>query len=343
LHRQWRGVNDAILPLLAMLAIASYPRLARRHCRRVVVVALLQASSAFAQAADDRATLGQELFDQGRALMEEKDYPRACKKFEESARLDRAVGTVLNLALCYELQGKTATAWAQFREALSLARREGRLDRRQFAEEHIQALAQRMSRVRISVPPESRVPGLVVHRNGIALTESAWDEALGVDPGPLEVKAWAPGRKPYETTIEMGSERDLKTVVIPLLTPDTPPPRPAAVPSPRAFAPPRNEGTTQRWVAYGVGALGLAAIGAGSFFGIRAINRQNEAQDLCPSSERCDPRGFPLSERAEADGQLATYFIAGGAVLVGAAGVLLITAPSGRRGQTAVLTLTGGF
>ena len=246
----------------------------RRHGRCCVLAVLLYATAASADPADERAILGQELFDQGRALMEQKDYARACKKFEESARLDRAVGTVLNLALCYELQGKPATAWARFNEALSLARREGRLDRQKFAEEHIAALVQRMSRVRIVVPPASRVPGLVVRRNDIVLTEGAWDEALGVDPGPIVVQASAPGRRPFKTTIDVGPEGDLKTVVIPLLEPD----------APRPAAPPSKRGKTQRLLAYGAGALGLAAIGVGSF--LRDTRHRSAQHGRRPVPER---------------------------------------------------------
>ena len=50
-----------------------------------------------------------------------------------------------------------------------------------------------------------------------------------------------------------------------------------------------------------------------------------------------------VSEQAVADGRLATYFFAGGAVFLGAGGVLFVTAPSGQKGRAAVLTFTGGF
>jgi tetratricopeptide (TPR) repeat protein len=294
---------------------------------RCVLAVLLCATTASADPAHERAILGQELFDQGRALMQQKDYARACKKFEESAELDRAVGTLLNLALCYELQGKPATAWGRFNEALSLARREGRLDRQKFAEEHIAALAQRMPRLRIVVPPASRVPGLVIRRNDIVLTEGAWDEALGVDPGPFVVQASAPGRKALKTTIHVGPEGGLKTVVIP----------------PLETTKPSSRAKTQRFLAYGAGALGLAAVGVGSFFGIRAIDRNHTAEDLCPDAARCDPSAFRVSEQAVADGRLATFLLAGGAVFLGAGVVLFVTAPSEQNGRATVLTFTGGF
>jgi tetratricopeptide (TPR) repeat protein len=316
------------------------PKRAGGHC---ILLTLFLAANAAAAPADERATLGQELFDQGRALMEQQDYERACKKFEESARVERAGGTLLNLALCYELRGKTATAWAQFREALTLARREGRLDRQRFAEEHIAALVQRMSRVRIVVPAASRVPGLVVRRNTLVLPESAWDEALGVDPGPLLVEASAPGKKPFKASVEVGSTADSKSVVIPVLVSDVPRPQAPGTPPPPIPPAASDRGKTQRWLAYGTGALGLAALGVGSYFGIRAITRHNEAEELCPNLNRCNPRAFSLSERAATDGRVATYLIAGGAVFLVGGGVLFVTASSGPKAQAAVVTFTGGF
>jgi hypothetical protein len=310
-------------------------RLARRSATACVLLALLCTSSAFGEPADERATLAQELFDQGRTLMEQKDYERACKKFEDSARLERAGGTVLNLALCYELQGRPATAWAQFHDALTLARRDGRLDRQRFAEEHIATLLRQMPRVRIVVPPGSRVPGLVVRRNSVSLAESAWGEALGVDPGPLLVEASAPGTRPFRMTLRVPPGSSLKTIVVPQLTRDVPPAR-------RVDPAQSSAGNTQRWLALGAGALGLAAIGVGSFFGIRAIDRQNTAEDLCPNVNRCNPRAFAVSEEAEADGRLATYLIGGGAVALGAGAVLFVTAPRGRETPASV-TFAGGF
>jgi serine/threonine-protein kinase len=96
-------------------------------------------------------------------------------------------------------------------------------------------------------------------------------------------------------------------------------------------------------LAFGAGALGLAAIGVGSYFGIRAIDRQNTADDLCPNLDHCDPHGFAVSEQAASDARVATYFIAGGVVFLGAGAVLFLTARSDQRGKSAGLTFTGGF
>src|SRR5262249_42944188 len=65
-----------------------------------------------------------ELLDsQATSLMQEHRYAEACPKLAESDRIQPGTGVLLRLALCYELSGRTASAWAAFREAAGRARR----------------------------------------------------------------------------------------------------------------------------------------------------------------------------------------------------------------------------
>src|SRR5262245_60063855 len=80
------------------------------------------------------------LFKEAKALMDEQRYAEACRKFEDSQRLDPGGGTLLNLAVCHEQVGRAATALAEFKQALETAKRDGRDRRVQLAEEHIAAL-----------------------------------------------------------------------------------------------------------------------------------------------------------------------------------------------------------
>ncbi|MBK7777474.1 MAG: hypothetical protein IPI43_25675 [Sandaracinaceae bacterium] len=74
------------------------------------------------------------LFREGRRLMEEGNYDEACPKFEASNRLDVAVGTLLNLGVCWEQGGRLASAWATFLEAAALAARTGSPEREHGAQ-----------------------------------------------------------------------------------------------------------------------------------------------------------------------------------------------------------------
>ena len=82
------------------------------------VVAAAQSSSGDKAAAD-------ALFDEGKRLLAAGDTAQACAKFETSMKLFDQLGTRLNLADCYEKVGRTASAWAEFREAASLATKRG--------------------------------------------------------------------------------------------------------------------------------------------------------------------------------------------------------------------------
>src|SRR5262245_29277651 len=81
---------------------------------------VLHAPVALAEDAGGRAT-AIRLFEDGEKAMSEGNYGAACPKFAESQRLDPQLGTLLHLADCFEKWGKTASAWASFKEAADLA------------------------------------------------------------------------------------------------------------------------------------------------------------------------------------------------------------------------------
>src|SRR5262245_21968497 len=55
-----------------------------------------------------------DLFNQGKALFDQHKYEAACAKFEASYGIEAGGGTLLNLALCHEKVGRTATAWSEY-------------------------------------------------------------------------------------------------------------------------------------------------------------------------------------------------------------------------------------
>jgi serine/threonine-protein kinase len=97
--------------------------------------ALLSAPWAHAEATSAEKAAAEALFDQGVALLRAHDYRGAATKLEASQRIEPAIGTLLYLGECYERLGRTASAWAMFREAGSMARRAGDIDRAKLAGE----------------------------------------------------------------------------------------------------------------------------------------------------------------------------------------------------------------
>src|SRR6187402_592492 len=129
--------------------------MSRPRSKVLVIAAAICAVSSLermALAADPQEQqLAQALFDEGRRLMDAKRYGDACPKLAESQRLDPGGGTLLNLAICHENEGRLATAWTEFNEALGVARREGRTDREQEATDHAQRLERLLPRLTVVV------------------------------------------------------------------------------------------------------------------------------------------------------------------------------------------------
>ena len=144
-----------------------------------MLATLAGAGPAAAQSGDTDRQIAQQLFDDGRVLLEAKRYPEACTKFAESQRLDPGGGTLLNLAVCHELEGKTSTAWSEFRDALGQAVKDERKDREDIARAHIVDLAPRLMRVVVHVPE-----AVAARDPEISLDRSKLPAPRGTRPSP---------------------------------------------------------------------------------------------------------------------------------------------------------------
>lgn len=276
------------------------------------------------------------LFERGKALMQEGKIDEACAKFEESHRIEPGGGVLINLATCHERQGRTATAWAGFKEALALAAKAGRADRESFARERIEVLEKQLPRLRIDVPGEARVPGLSLRRGEVALGEGAWGEALPVDPGKHTIQASAPGHegRNYEVQARAGELTTLRIAPLePLSSPVSSSPvasseapaasatsaGPGAMPAPIAASGPR------RTAGYVVGGAGLLALWAGGVFGVRAVMKRQESDADCPGGA-CNARGWSTYEDAQRAARYANVGLAVGAVGLGVGAWLVLSA-----------------
>src|SRR5688572_3002358 len=180
-----------------------------------VTIASLASSGARAQDASSAAA-AEALFREGRQLMDARRYGEACAKFQASYELDVALGTLLNLANCYELDGQLASAWARFVEAETTARRAGD-QRGTVARDRAAALEPRLVRVRVIVGHP--VDGLRVVVGGREFAPALYGSAIPIDPGEVTLTASAPRHEPYTRTFEATEEGTTVDVEVPALVP----------------------------------------------------------------------------------------------------------------------------
>ncbi|HEY5448127.1 MAG TPA: hypothetical protein VIQ54_05220 [Polyangia bacterium] len=306
-----------------------------------VVLALLLASAGRLRAdssAEDRA-LATALFKEGRALMVTGRIPEACPKLEESHRLDPSGGTILNLALCHEQQGAIARSWSEFNEAIAFARRDGRRDREAAATAHASALEPRLSKLTIVVPERARVAGLRIERDGRELGQASWSSAMPVDGGDHVVLATAPGRRAFSTKVTIAHEASASTVEIPPLEVDplallaTDPMLTTRTSAPPP-APPLLSPKARRRLGWTAGAAGAVQMGVAGIFGLRAFDKRQQSDDLCPGGACASQQGADLNDQAGTAADVSTILVVTGLATLAAAVYLLMTSPKGAGDRT---------
>jgi hypothetical protein len=273
-------------------------------------------------------TAAESLFQEARKLTEAKKYGEACPKFLASYKLAPSNGTLLNLADCYEKNGQIASAWTRFHEALSNAQKLNRADREKTARDRADKLEPRL--IKLTIAAKDRE--VEVKLDGNPLDAAVLGTAVPVDPGKHTVEASAKGKKPWSTSIEVSEKNKVASIDIPALEDEPTPSAPAGGTPPKVESPGEDEGggSNMKTIGIAVGAVGLAGVGVGAFFGIRASEKWKDAKTHCNTSYECDQTGVDLTDQARSSGNIATLgFIAGGALLV-AGVVLFITAPSGK-------------
>ena len=187
---------------------SSLPRLGR--C--VIAAALALATSAAAQPNPP----AEAAFRDGMKLMAEKRYAEACEAFAASDRVGPSIGAKMKLADCEEKRGRLATAWAAFLDVASLTREDpARQAERAVAERRATALEGRLPHLTISVPEGSRVEGLVVARDGVAIDPGLWNRSIPVDRGAYTVTARAPGHRAWTTSVTIAGDGEERTIEVP--------------------------------------------------------------------------------------------------------------------------------
>jgi hypothetical protein len=245
----------------------------------LALITALGAGAAVARADETdepRSRQAQALFDRGRELMASGDVEQACALLAESQRLDPGGGTVLNLAVCHEKQGRLATAWTEYHDALSAAIRDDRKDRQTLATERIRALEPRLPHLVVTLPAE--LPdGAEVKVDRAPLSRLAAGAPLPVDPGPHEITATAPGHPSWSTKVAPIAEGDSVSVQVP-----------AFITVPIGAAEGTAHLSTGSFVFGGVALAGYATMAITGAFALSDQSSANAgcipSRDFCPSA-----------------------------------------------------------
>ncbi len=294
--------------------------------------------------ADDAAKPGpraEALFKEARALLDAKKYDEACPKLAESQRLDPGAGTLLALALCHEGQGKTATAWAELDEAAKMGRKVGRQDLASAAEKRARIMEPQLAKLVILMPKDGakqELADLQVKVDGARISNDDFGAPFAVDPGEHKVDVSAKGKVARSYVVRLRGAGTVEIVVDKLE--DAPQPTVAiAEPAPAKKAAPvkvapltepppaeaeGNRGGAQRAFGLVLGGVGIVGIGAGAYFGGKAISESSQARCNGP----CPDGASEANDRAKQATTNAIIAVSSGTVALAAGTIIYLTAPS---------------
>jgi hypothetical protein len=298
---------------------------------------VLVAETAAADLTKEESARADALFRAAQALLQAGSVSDACVKFGESYAIDPAPGALLNLGVCHDREGKTASAYRELQQlAQAMASGKSRDDRERlkFANEAIAKLEPRLTRAAFDVPP-----GVLVKLDGLSIDTS---QAQPIDPGDHTVDLSAPGKIGKTTLFKVAPQPGTQTFKAPELEDATPPPTTMkTAEAPIAPKPaPRASPDWQRPTGYALGGAGIVALGLGVYFGLDTFSKRDARDQHCAGTV-CDAEGISLHEKAQSSATISTVGFIGGAVLLGAGGYLLLTAPKAKRTARVGPTLGG--
>jgi hypothetical protein len=263
--------------------------------------------------------MAQQLFKEGRKLLDQGRIDEACEKLGASQKADPSPGTLLNLARCHEKQGRTATAWAEYNDAAALAKAINRRKQQQLALRQAARLVPKLSKLTISVTGD--IPDLLIERDGMEVPSAVLGQALTLDPGEHTIVASAPGYVSWTQTIQVPADGASEALTVPMLEKEI---------APISTEPPDSEAgalSTGQTVGIGMAAVGVVATGVGVVFGVMASSQFDDAvadPALC-ADDSCTAAGRDEIDSVEAKGTISTLGIAIGATLIVAGVVLFFT------------------
>lgn len=279
-------------------------------------------------------------FEQGASLAAEGRWNDALSQFERSASLRPHATTLYNLGFCERALGHATRARKYFSHALArdtvTAGTELTPELRNATSRYLAEAAEKIATPRIEISPsDARVSvdgrplepadegggrmlaGTRATGPGERVPKASF--VLELDAGAHELVVMSPDGRSQVVHEEFapGSTKQVRLVV--------PPP-----PSPREEL--VDHGAARRTSGLVIGAVGLVALGTGTYLGLHARSLWGDAKDQCPGLTACpNDEGARLSSSARTYANLSTVaFVVGGVAVAGGL-VLYVTAPGATR------------
>ena len=272
-------------------------------------------------AANERIAIAESLFAAARSLSEAGRYEEAAAKFEESNKQAASASALLNLGLCFEKLGRTASAWAAYKAAVRVAKQKEEPAKVAKGEELLRAIEPTLSK--LTLQPVGNEPGLEVWRGETVLGTGSFGTPIAVDPGEFVLRASAPGKQLFSKKVVLAPGEAL-TIELPALEDEVP----LVVPPP-PVAPTAVEGPSAFLVAGAVMAgVGVSAVAVGATLGGLVLSDRDgllEDPALCPN-QRCTDEGYARLTDLRATATASTAAVVGGALLAAGGGALLLVA-----------------
>jgi len=277
-------------------------------------------------APDPKIERADQLFAEGKALLE-SNLIEACSKFNESLQENpAAIGTLLNVALCDEKLGKIATAVDKFSEARVRAKEQGLLEHIRAAEEHIAALTPSIPHLTIKLTEQLPETKILLDDKLLAGGSIA---NIPVDPGDRVIVVSAPARLPYRTKLVVAKGEHLDVVV-------------------PALAKSVTIKSSQLLISQVTTLVGGAAAGTGLGIGLYArhlyqaqFGHMQPGDGLCDSATKlCEAKGQSQTQRAHTLGNVATVVGVAGVLVAGAGAYFWFRSPKSTPTDTGDKKLT---
>jgi len=288
------------------------------------------------------AAAAKRLFDGALEELAMNNAGAACPKLEKSQELDPKLRTESELAKCWAAIGRLGDALALFRRVEDEARLANDAAEEARAKSEADRLATRMPRLVVQVPSATGLtPGVEITRDGVALDRDAWGTPAFVDPGKHVVVMRAPGREPWERSVEVGEGRTATVEVVDLAAEGR-----AAVARKIAAnrrAPSRGPDPIMLGLGITVGTLGVVGLATAAGLGASAAAKWNAAKEDCLEGTEplvCNADGYAAGTAASSNATASTVLFVAGGIFAAGAIPLIVVSFSGKASSSDTQSIT---